>query len=139
MKQDLIWNYFQNDARESFSGSRARLLFLAQQTRNQKVLNIGAGGGIFEREALTAGADVYSLDPNEGAIERIRLELGLGEKAKVGKIQRIDFPDEVFDVVVVSEVLEHLDNETLTRGLGEIRRILRPGGRVLGTVPFKEK
>jgi len=43
-----------------------------------------------------------------------------------------------FDAVVISEVLEHLDPDTCRRALDEIRRILRVGGRLIGSVPFAE-
>jgi SAM-dependent methyltransferase len=42
------------------------------------------------------------------------------------------------DFVVASEVLEHLTDEQRAAGIGEIARILRPGGYFLGTVPFNE-
>ena len=138
MKQELIWDYFQTRGREAFSGSLARLAFLAKQVGMQKVLNIGVGDGMFERQAINAGANVYSLDPSEDAIERLRHELGLGEKAAVGYIHDIKFSNGSFDAVVVSEVLEHLDDETLRKGLKEVERVLRPGGHLLGTVPARE-
>ncbi|BFU93737.1 MAG: hypothetical protein NTNFB02_04590 [Nitrospira sp.] len=138
MNQEKIWDYFQNRRTEAFSGSLARLSFLAQYIRNNKVLNIGVGDGTFEREAIQLGADVHSLDPNESAIQRVRLELQLGEKARVGCVDSIDFPDKSFDAVVVSEVIEHLDSETLQRGLIEIKRVLREEGTLIGTVPFQE-
>ena len=47
--QDRIWDYFQNDAAESFAGSHSRLAFLARQLRPPcKVLDIGVGSGLFE-------------------------------------------------------------------------------------------
>lgn len=45
----------------------------------------------------------------------------------------IPFGDSVFDAVFLFDVLEHVDDEA--RALGEIRRVLRPGGKLLVTVP----
>ena len=50
----------------------------------------------------------------------------------------LPFGDAGFDAVVASEVLEHLTDEVLRPGLGEVARVLRPGGRFIGTVPAEE-
>lgn len=50
-------------------------------------------------------------------------------------IEDIDFPDASFDLVIVNHVLEHVEDNVALR---ELRRILRPGGRVLVTVPMIE-
>lgn len=46
----------------------------------------------------------------------------------------LPFPDEVFSVVVCTEVLEHTQTPELV--LSELRRILKPGGKLLLSVPF---
>ena len=90
--QDLIWDYFQNEAPESFEGSRARLRHLVQKlNRSQVVLNIGCGSGIFEKLALAQEVDIYSLDPSERSIQHLRETLRLGDKARVGYIQGLPF------------------------------------------------
>jgi SAM-dependent methyltransferase len=137
--QDLIWDYYQNESPESFDGSRARLqVLLARIDTAQVVLNIGCGSGIFEGLALARKIDIYSVDPSERSIGQLREALHLGEKAQVGYIQQLPFSDSHFDVVVVSEVLEHLTPVVAKAGLEEIRRVLKPGGRILGTVPSRE-
>ena len=138
-EQDLIWDYFQNEAPESFEGSRARLRYLAQKlNRSQVVLNIGCGSGIFEKLALAQGVEIYSLDPSERSIQHLRETLGLGDRARVGYIQALPFSDSHFDVAVITEVLEHLSPSVMVAGLAEIRRVLKHGGRILGTVPSRE-
>src|SRR2546421_9448514 len=106
--QDLIWDYYQNESPETFDGSRARLeLLISRIQPSQVALNIGCGSGIFENLALARKIDIHSLDPSERSIGQLREALHLGDKAKVGYIQQLPFPDSYFDVVVVSEVLEH--------------------------------
>ena len=137
--QDLIWDYYQNESPESFDGSQARLQILLSRIKpSQVALNIGCGSGIFEGRALARQIDIYSLDPSERSIRQLRDNLHLGDKAQVGYIQQLPFPDSFFDAVVVSEVLEHLTPEVTKAGLEEIRRVLKPGGRILGTVPSRE-
>ncbi len=46
---------------------------------------------------------------------------------------RLPFEDSSFDVVVITEVLEHLPYTDIT--LSEINRILKPGGKIVGSVP----
>jgi SAM-dependent methyltransferase len=137
--QDLIWDYYQNEVPEKFGGSRARLSFLADRIRAPaSVLNIGCGTGVFEQLVSERGIDIYSLDPSERSVLQLRSRLGLGERAQVGYIQNMPFPNSKFDAVFVSEVLEHLTTEIMRQGLAEIHRVLKPGGRIIGTVPSRE-
>jgi len=48
---------------------------------------------------------------------------------------RLEFPDETFDVVSILAVLEHIPLDQVDRLIAEFRRVLRPGGRVLITTP----
>jgi ubiquinone/menaquinone biosynthesis C-methylase UbiE len=82
---------------------------------------------------------VSCLDPGEEAVGKLQKKYDLGESAQVGFSQDIPFPSGEFDVVVMSEVLEHLNDEILKLTLGEVRRVLKPGaGRFIGTVPADE-
>lgn len=139
MQQDKLWDHIQTREASSFEGSAARLSFLVSKTPAVgNVLDIGVGGGQFEMAALSVGRDVYAVDPSEGTIRRISEELGLGDKARVGTVDAVPFPDEFFSCAVMSEVLEHLDDDVLERGLREVRRVLKKGGLFIGTVPARE-
>ncbi len=50
-----------------------------------------------------------------------------------GDLERLDLPDAAFDAAVCAEVLEHLDDDDAA--VGELARVLRPGGLLLVTVP----
>jgi SAM-dependent methyltransferase len=137
--QDAIWKYFQNEAPESFLGSLSRLRFLLKSIiAPQIVLNIGVGAGILERLALDKGLDIYTMDPDTAAIEKMKQRLRMGDKARVGYGEKMPFPNAMFDVVVASEVLEHLSDDSIAATLQEIHRILKPGGIFKGTVPARE-
>jgi ubiquinone/menaquinone biosynthesis C-methylase UbiE len=139
MNQDLIWDYFQNDVPESFAGSKGRLAFLARQLKpGERVLNIGVGSGYFEEVALGLGYEVYSLDPIAKSIESIQKRLKLADKARVGYGQSMPFEDQFFDAVIISEVIEHLEPIISQDVIREIARVLKPGGRIIGTVPSRE-
>lgn len=142
MDQDAIWDYFQNEAAggAAFAGSETRLGYLARLIPVPgHVLNIGVGAGVFEAQASARGLTVYSLDPNAKSIERLRTLYGAGDRARVGYSQQIPFPDSHFDAVVLSEVLEHLSDEVLSATLHEVRRVLKGGGQLVGTVPARER
>ncbi len=138
--QDKIWDYFQNEGVESFSQSRGRQEFLVRHiSHGMRVLNIGVGDGALEMLAAAKGVDIWSIDPNERAIDRLRKTSNLSEKAKVGYSQKIPFPDEYFDCVVMSEVLEHLDDDVMEASLDEVCRVLNSNGLFIGTVPARER
>jgi SAM-dependent methyltransferase len=138
--QDRIWDYYQNDAADTFAGSHSRLSYLAHQLQPTcKVLDIGVGSGAFEDFASKRGLEVFALDPSDRSIVALQERLGLGDRARVGYSTAIPFPDDFFDAVVVSEVLEHLSDEVLDQSLAEIERVLARGGRLLGTVPARER
>jgi ubiquinone/menaquinone biosynthesis C-methylase UbiE len=138
--QDAIWDYYQNEAPESFAPAEARHKYLVKYVRRgTRILNIGIGDGAFEARAVALGADVHALDPVAATVERTRAKLGLGEKARVGYSQALPFPDAHFDLVVVSEVLEHLEEKVLHASLAEVQRVIKPGGHVIGTVPARER
>ncbi|WP_297762038.1 bifunctional 2-polyprenyl-6-hydroxyphenol methylase/3-demethylubiquinol 3-O-methyltransferase UbiG [Thermosynechococcus sp.] len=140
LDQQKIWDYFQNEGIDSFARSSGRLEFLVRRlSPGSRVLNIGIGNGALERMALAKGVDIWSLDPSERAIEALRSALGWGEQAQVGVSQAMPFPDDYFDVVIMSEVLEHLADDVFEATLFEVARVLRPGGRFIGTVPAREK
>lgn len=140
INQDIIWEHFQNEGVDSFRDAVPRLEFLVRQLRrNERVLNIGVGSGALERIAAAKAVEIWALDPSARAIGRLRDELGLGDRAQTGYSQNMPFPDGHFDVVVMSEVLEHLETDVLDRTLPEVRRVLRSGGRFIGTVPANER
>ena len=142
MDQDKIWEAFQNDESLLDLGfpARRRFEFLAGCVPlGNNVLNIGVGNGYLERLLVEKGIEVFCLDPSEAAVERIQKELALGDKAKAGYSQSIPFSDGMFDQIVMSEVLEHLDTSVLEQSMVELNRILRSGGQFIGTVPADEK
>ena len=140
--QEAIWSYFQNEGRQAFGGAGARLLHLAKRAQRLApggaLLDIGVGNGAFAQAASDRGLVVSCLDPDERGIAGVRERLGLGDRAQVGFSQELPFPDGSFDLVCMSEVLEHLSDEVLEATLLEIHRVLVLGGTFLGTVPFHE-
>lgn len=141
MKQEKIWSYFQNsnEAKCFFSNAISRYKYIASLLSGyEKVLNIGVGAGGLESILINNSIDVYSLDPDEESINKLKVQLGHDGKAKVGYSQSIPFPSAMFDVVIMSEVLEHLSDDVIYLTMKEVRRVLKPSGKFIGTVPANE-
>jgi len=108
-----------------------------------RVLDIGCGEGRHSYEAFRLGASlVVSLDMDRDAVATTRRMLRLmqteGEArghftAVRGDANRLPFPDASFDRVICAETLEHIPSDGLA--IGELQRVLRPGGRLGVTVP----
>lgn len=132
-----VWTYYQSWGVDGFQDSYARLGYLvARIPRGSTVLNIGIGDCSFERLALAKGLVVRSLDPDQASVEKCKNDLKI--EADCGSIEAIPLLSQALDVVVLSEVIEHLTPEQTQQGLSEIRRVLKRGGLLLGTVPANE-
>ena len=97
-----------------------------------RILDLGCGTGR-NLELLAQFGDTVGVEPEGPGLEQCR-ERGLGEDVvKAGTATSIPFPDASFDLVTAFDVLEHLDDDK--EGLAEIRRVLKPAGQLLMTVP----
>jgi SAM-dependent methyltransferase len=96
----------------------------------RRVLDLGCRYGALTR-AYVEGNDVVGVDVDRDALAEAA-KLGI-ETRWADVEQPLPFEDESFDVVVAGELLEHVrDPERL---VADARRLLRPGGRVVGSVP----
>lgn len=103
---------------------------LALPERSARILDVGCGTG-GNLELLSRFGDVEGVDISEEALAFCRTR-GLA-KVRRGAAERLPYEDRSFDLVTALDVVEHLDDDLA--GLREMRRVLRPGGRVLLFVP----
>jgi ubiquinone/menaquinone biosynthesis C-methylase UbiE len=138
-ESDRLWSYYQNQASESFDASYSRLRYLAKRCPpGSMVLNIGVGSGYLETLLIQRGVAAYSLDPSELTINRLNEKDGMNGRARQGYCHEIPFPDDYFDLVIMTEVLEHIQKDFLDTSLREVQRVLKKSGCLIGTVPYRE-
>jgi len=92
-----------------------------------RVLDACCGTGDLAVAALRAGATVTGLDFSERMLERARRKSAEIEWVQ-GDAEQLPFEDASFDAATVGFGVRNLAD--LERGLAELRRVLRPGGRV---------
>ena len=138
--QEAIWSHFQNDHLGVFGGAYWRLgrllRYASLRHKNPVVVDIGVGSGYLEMLAQKRGWRVIGIDPDQAAVERLR---ACNVDARRGMIEELPVDSRFADVVFASEVFEHLTPQSFSAGLLEIRRVLKLGGHLIGTVPFNEE
>jgi SAM-dependent methyltransferase len=108
-----------------------------------RVLDIGCGSGrhtaaVAQRPGVTAiGADIGFPDLKQ-ACQRLELQDHLGQTRGrwhlcAASLINLPFSDNHFDAVLCAEVLEHLPE--VHRAIGELLRVLKPGGALVVSVP----
>jgi SAM-dependent methyltransferase len=100
--------------------------FAGRLSSGSDVLDVGAGTAPY-REFFDGHR--YRTSDWEGSIYEEARSADV-----VGPIDALPVADSSFDAVLITEVLEHVPNPGA--GLCELHRVLRPGGRILLTVPF---
>jgi len=110
----------------------------------ERLLDAGCGEGRHSIEGLIRGARVWGMDMDMPSLLKARFNLGMMAKAKmthpegrylthIGDARHLPFPDETFDRVICSEVMEHVDDDN--RACAEMVRVLKTGGTIAITVP----
>jgi SAM-dependent methyltransferase len=105
-------------------------LFRAAIGRGKRVLDLGCRSGALTRHFLE-GNSVVGLDIDAAALEKAAT-LGI-EPVQANVEEPLPFEDTSFDAVVAGELFEHLRFPDAL--VAEIRRVLRPGGVLVGSVP----
>lgn len=132
--------YHSDDAR--WAPLRERFDWMAARCVGPNILDVGCGGALLA-SLLASRKDieyVAAVDNYDGALRVAHRHIGvlraaLREKIVIFCLDADDllFPDGHFDTVVAGEVLEHVKDPGAV--LTELGRVLRPGGRLVVTVP----
>jgi demethylmenaquinone methyltransferase/2-methoxy-6-polyprenyl-1,4-benzoquinol methylase len=116
---------------------RRRALELARLGESARALDVGTGTGDFAlalmarspRSATVTGVDISAGMLEVAARRAARAGLGPRYERVIASVESLPFPDGVFDVALAGFVIRNVGD--IPRGLAEMRRVLRPGGRAL--------
>lgn len=99
---------------------------------NSKILDVGCGPGEMVADLVKIGFEVWGTDisPEMISIAKDRMKEYQLDVSKyhlsTGDIEKVEFPDKIFDAIICSGVVEYLPTDTIWPG--ELIRILKPGG-----------
>ena len=104
------------------------------EVRPTRVIEVGSGRGeLAERIVRDVGAELVAVDQSERMVELARER---GVDARVGDVQNLPFGDASFDCAVAAWMLYHVPD--LDRGLAELARVLKPGGRLVAVTNTRD-
>ncbi len=116
---------------------RAATADLARITPGDAVLDVGCGTGdltMVARARAGAAGTAHGIDAAPAMIAAARRKAARAGHAinyRVAAVEALPFPDATFDVVMSSLMMHHLPDGLKHQALAEVRRVLKPGGRLL--------
>ena len=114
---------------------KSALLDGAELAPGQRLLDVGCGTGTLACMAVQRepGLEMHGLDGDPAILVRARRKAklhGLAMHFAEGMSVRLPYPDQYFDSVLSSLFFHHLGAEAKRQTLGEILRVLKPGGQL---------
>lgn len=107
--------------------------------KDKKIMDQGCGEGVWLRafSTYTPVSNIYGSDIDPESIQMLKNEnsdLSIpGQNLKVCPAEKLDFSDNVFDVVFSNEVLEHVNDDK--KSVKEVNRVLKTGGHFIVFTP----
>lgn len=122
-------------AAHSFVVRRARVYELLAGRPGGVLLDVGCGPGVTVADLTAKGFEFHGVDIAPVMIAECERRYGHLPSAhfSVGVIERLNFPDAFFDVVVAMGVVEYVDDDDVA--IKEMARVLKPGGSIIVTLP----
>lgn len=94
------------------------------------VLDIPCGTGVYTAQLAGMGYELVAADASEPML-KITAERNTGATTHLCSIHDLPFANDTFDATVTLRLFSHFNQEETSRGLHELKRIIKPGGRVI--------
>jgi ubiquinone/menaquinone biosynthesis C-methylase UbiE len=135
------WYYKDMDILSYYSFNVRKDKILKMITNGGRVLDVGCGPGIMLKDLVVdRGAEFHGIDISDRMIEEARkMADRMPAKGKVsfsvGGAEKLDFPDDYFDLVLAMGLVEYLDEPR--KAIKEVARVAKPGGEIIITYCHK--
>jgi SAM-dependent methyltransferase len=114
------------------SGQDRRLELIRQHValENRRILDVGCGLGMYVRQMRRFSSEVYGVDVDP---EKVAAASRTLPNIFTAPAEALPFPDDYFDVILLHEVIEHVEDDRQT--IREAYRCVRPGGHIVIYAP----
>lgn len=112
-------------------GLRLLGLRMFQPEQTMKVLDVGCGTGVHLAIYRRSGCDLYGIDTSPSMLDVARGRLGEDAELCLGNATEMPYQSHTFDLVLCMLVLHEMDQLTRMAVIAEMKRVLKPDGRIL--------
>ena len=99
--------------------------------RKGSILDVGCGTGIHLEMYRKFDCSLYGIDMSSSMLEIAQTRLGEDADLRQGDATNMPYENDFFDLVLCMLVLHEMDDEMRSSVLGEIKRVVKPDGRIL--------
>lgn len=139
-KDGIEHDYFQERGAGTEHGDRRvrEYIFSAIHKKTGRVLDVGCGRAWVAEALCPKNYDVVSMDISlDNTSKAVKTYSFENHSALVADVYSLPINENVFDYIIASEIIEHVaDPATFIKNL---IRVLKPGGTLIVTTPYKEK
>lgn len=137
-----IWSFYQGENRTSLLPSHPRhdrlfKLIVDKAKKDSVIVDVGFGDGYLLKRLSEKFTDIHGVDISESNIEVTKKDVPQAIFHLSGN-NKLPFNDSSVDVLITSEVLEHMTDLELEETRMEAFRVLKRGGLWISTVPARE-
>lgn len=133
-KDAELFSYFENNKYDADYNNRLHTFIEGFITgKNKKILDIGSGGG-WSIQKFSKNGTLYLIDLAHNNLKSLKQKYVVNPT--VGDAIKLPFKDNGFDYVIISEVLEHINNPE--PAIREALRVTKKNGKIIITTPYNE-